>query len=261
MSFLYLYSLDQARREDEVMLWRDSLRENIRCKEAIEKALSENFDGMHLKDGIIPPLAEEYGIDRLTWVLANTVKEHPGDGRFRRENKEWAGTIPIPKDSHNYEFSVGSHPEIVNGLISDYRKYLAEVVRQFGAKDCIPGSTHARYENKLLILDPFLLNEDYKHGDYQLFYARSGNGCDESKIGRKVFGEFLKDGEKTSFTGAIFSALPTKVNFPNGQEIASLRFKMQKERDEYGKQPPHDHDNRSVWERTETPSETGTVFC
>ena len=48
MSFLYLYSLDQARREDEVMLWRDSLRENIRCKEAIEKALSENFDGMHL---------------------------------------------------------------------------------------------------------------------------------------------------------------------------------------------------------------------
>ena len=74
MSFLYLYSLDQARREDEVMLWRDSLRENIRCKEAIEKALSENFDGMHLKDGIIPPLAEEYGIDRLTWVLAKDRK-------------------------------------------------------------------------------------------------------------------------------------------------------------------------------------------
>lgn len=214
MSFLYLYSLDQARREDEVMLWRDSLRENIRCKEAIEKALSENFDGMHLKDGIIPPLAEEYGVDRLTWVLANTVKEHPGDGRFRRENKEWAGTIPIPKDSHNYEFSVGSHPEIVNGLISDYRKYLAEVVRQFGAKDCIPGSTHARYENKLLILDPFLLNEDYKHGDYQLFYARTGNGCDESKIGRKVFGEFLKDGEKTSFYRSDFLGIADESKLP-----------------------------------------------
>ena len=214
MSFLYLYSLDQARREKEVMLWRDSLRENIRCKEAIEKALSENFDGMHLKDGIIPPLAEEYGIDRLTWVLANTVKEHSGDGRFRPENKEWAGTIPIPKDSHNYEFSVGSHPEIVNGLIGDYRKYLAEAVRQFGAKDCIPGSSHARYENQLLILDPFLLNEDYKHGDYQLFYARSGNGCDESKIGRKVFGEFLKDGEKTSFYRNDFLGIADESKLP-----------------------------------------------
>ena len=123
---------------------------------------------------------------------------------------------------------MGSHPEIVNGLISDYRKYLAEVVRQFGARDCIPGSTHARYENQLLILDPFLLNEDYKHGDYQLFYARSGNGCDESKIGRKVFGEFLKDGEKTSFYRNDFLGIADEENFPNGQEIASLRFKMQK---------------------------------
>ncbi len=121
---LYYDSLDTARRQDDVMLWRNSLKENIRCKEAIEKALSENFDGMHLKDGIIPPLAEEYGTDRLTWVLANTVKEHMDDGRFRPANKEWANGIYIPKDRLNYEFSVSSHPEIVNGLITDYRQYL-----------------------------------------------------------------------------------------------------------------------------------------
>ena len=102
----------------------------------------------------------------------------------------------------------------IRDRISDYRKYLAEVVRQFGAKDCIPGSTHARYENQLLILDPFLLNEDYKHGDYQLFYARSGNGCDESKIGRKVFGEFLKDGEKTSFYRNDFLGIADESKLP-----------------------------------------------
>ena len=51
---LYYDSLDTAHRQDDVMLWRDSLKENIRCKNAIEKALAENFDGMHLKDGIIP---------------------------------------------------------------------------------------------------------------------------------------------------------------------------------------------------------------
>lgn len=120
---LYYDSLDTARRQDDVMLWRNSFKENIRCKNAIEKALAENFDGMHLKDGIIPPLAEEYGTDRLTWVLANTVKEHMDDGRFRPANKEWADGIYIPKDRRNYEFSVGSHPEIVNGLITDYRRY------------------------------------------------------------------------------------------------------------------------------------------
>lgn len=50
---LYYDSLDTARRQDDVMLWRNSFKENIRCKNAIEKALAENFDGMHLKDGIM----------------------------------------------------------------------------------------------------------------------------------------------------------------------------------------------------------------
>lgn len=196
---LYYDSLDTARRQDDVMLWRSSFKENIRCKNAIEKALAENFDGMHLKGGIIPPLAEEYGTDRLTWVLANTVKEHMDDGRFRPANKEWADGIYIPKDRRNYEFSVGSHPEIVNGLITDYRQYLSDVLHQYGVGDCLPGSNHDNYEHQLLILNPFLLHEDYKHGDYQLFYATSGNGCDESNIGRKVFGRFLKDDEHTHF--------------------------------------------------------------
>ena len=196
---LYYDSLDTARRQDDVMLWRNSLKENIRCKNAIEKALAENFDGMYLKDGIISPLAVEYGTDRLTWVLANTVKEHMEDGRFRPANKEWADGIYVPKDRRNYEFSVSSHPEIVNGLITDYRQYLSDVLHQYGAGDCLPGSNHDNYEHQLLILNPFLLHEDYKHGDYQLFYATSGNGCDESNIGRKVFGRFLKDDEHTHF--------------------------------------------------------------
>ena len=211
---LYYDSLDTARRQDDVMLWRNSFKENIRCKNAIEKALAENFDGMHLKDGIIPPLAEEYGTDRLTWVLANTVKEHMDDGRFRPANKEWADGIYIPKGRRNYEFSVGSHPEIVNGLITDYRQYLSDVLHQYGVGDCLPGSNHDNYEHQLLILNPFLLHEDYKHGDYQLFYATSGNGCDESNIGRKVFGRFLKDDEHTHFYRDEFLGIADESKLP-----------------------------------------------
>lgn len=211
---LYYDSLDTARREDDVILWRNSFKENIRCKNAIEKALAENFDGMHLKDGIIPPLAEEYGTDRLTWVLANTVKEHMDDGRFRPANKEWANGIYIPKDRRNYEFSVSSHPEIVNGLIMNYRQYLSDVLHQYGARDCLPGSNHDNYEHQLLILNPFLLHEDYKHGDYQLFFATSGNGCDESNIGRKVFGRFLKDDEHTHFYRDEFLGIADESKLP-----------------------------------------------
>ena len=81
-----------------------------------------------LRDAIVARLDER--CDRYVevfggggWVLANTVKEHMDDGRFRPANKEWADGIYIPKDRRNYEFSVGSHPEIVNGLITDYRRY------------------------------------------------------------------------------------------------------------------------------------------
>ena len=213
--YVYMNSLDHARREDEVQLWRNSFKENVRCKNAVEKALSEGFDGMHLNDGIAKDLAEEFGTDRLSWVLANTVKEHFEDGRFRPENKEWAKNIYIPKDSHNVEFAVSSHPEIVNGLITDYRQYLAEVLHQYTVKDCLPESAHANYEDQLLILNPFLLNDDYKHGDYQLFYARSGNGCDESNLGRKVFGVFLKDGERTHFLRDDFLGIADESKIPD----------------------------------------------
>lgn len=229
---LYYDSLDTARREDDVMLWRNSFKENIRCKNAIEKALAENFDGMHLKDGIIPPLAEEYGTDRLTWVLANTVKEHMEDGRFRPANKEWANGIYIPKDHRNYEFSVNSHPEIVNGLITDYRQYLSDVLHQYGVGDCLPGSNHDNYEHQLLILNPFLLHEDYKHGDYQLFYATSGNGCDESNIGRKVFGRFLKDDEHTHFYRDEFLGIADESKLPEWAVTRLNELRVVKEKED-----------------------------
>lgn len=214
MQHLYINSLSNARRENEVTQWRESLKENIRCKKAIEKALSDGFDGMHLCGGIVERLVDDYGTDRLTWVLANTVKEHSDDGRFRPENKGWANEICVPKDCHNYEFAVNSHPEIVNGLITDYRRYLVNVLHQYGVSDCLPESNHGNYEHQLLIINPFFLREDYKYGDYQLFYATSGNGCDETHSGRKVYGRFLKDDEETYFYRNEFLGIADENKLP-----------------------------------------------
>lgn len=157
MQHLYINSLSNARRENEVTQWRESLKENIRCKKAIEKALSDGFDGMHLCGGIVERLVDDYGTDRLTWVLANTVKEHSDDGRFRPENKGWANEICVPKDCHNYEFAVNSHPEIVNGLITDYRRYLVNVLHQYGVSDCLPESTLIYLANALGVTPDELL--------------------------------------------------------------------------------------------------------
>ena len=48
------------------------------------------------------------------------------------------------------------------------------------------------------------------------------NGCDESNLGRKVFGEFIKDGEKTHFLRDDFLGIADENKLP---EWAIVRLK------------------------------------
>ena len=52
---LYTASREYARVHNEIPLWRESINENIRCKQAIEEAVRQSFDGMYLKPGGIRP--------------------------------------------------------------------------------------------------------------------------------------------------------------------------------------------------------------
>ena len=45
MERLYRYSAAEAKRNDEIEAWRNSQGENIRCKEFLDKQVSEKFDG------------------------------------------------------------------------------------------------------------------------------------------------------------------------------------------------------------------------
>ena len=50
---LYPYNAKTARERGEIEKWRESFRENCACAGAIEIAIRENFDGMHLKLSLI----------------------------------------------------------------------------------------------------------------------------------------------------------------------------------------------------------------
>ena len=94
---LYPYSLEEALRNDERGLWRESYKENCDCARTIEKAISKNYDGERLND-CIGPVIEQYGFNRVNFVLANTVQYHREDGRFSEDNKRWARSFYIPND-------------------------------------------------------------------------------------------------------------------------------------------------------------------
>ena len=82
---------------------------------------------MHLKDGTVEKIVELYGYKRVEHVLANTVQERRGDGRFCPSNREWANRHHIPPDeAHNCCFAAQSHSAILDVFISNYRKLVME---------------------------------------------------------------------------------------------------------------------------------------
>ncbi len=193
---VYRYSLKEAVRLGEKDLWKESHEENCRCAEEMKAIIRQNFDGMRMRDDCAESVIEKYGYDRVQYVLANTVSLAGSDGRYSKKNKEWARSFQIPRDDHRYEFSMNSHPVLVNGFTDQVRKAYHNL-GLFDASHC--ENSEQDYTGKVVVICPDVLKDEYKSPDDQLFLVKGGNGARANRIGRKVFGEFLKDGEQTHF--------------------------------------------------------------
>lgn len=106
------------------------------CGSDIEKGISTHFDGMHLNTDFIANLYALYGEERMNYVLANTVQMSDGDGRFNPDNKAWAKGISVNNsDEDRRKFYVTSHPALLDGFITAYRKYVKEFKEQLDKED------------------------------------------------------------------------------------------------------------------------------
>ena len=226
--YLYRHTLAEARRWNEMDLYKESLQANIDCRHAIEEQIREHHDGLYMKTDV-GALCREYGIDRVGWVLAATVQEADWDGRYRQMNRDWANGIYI-EDTRRTDYRVSSHPELVNGFIDQYRQFL----QTLDLHDKTACTEETDYAGRVLILRPDVLNDRYKQGDYQYFYAESGFGCEPDKLGTKVFGEFLKDGEETCFTRSDFLGAADESQLPEWarERVAEIRTRMENSSDE-----------------------------
>ena len=127
---VYRRTADYAREAGERDDYRASYQENVKCKQAIEKAISLDYDGMRLNDNAIFTVLEQFGPERLSWVLANTITMKEHDGRFSRSNKAWAQAMSIPIDRdgfgslRNWSYTVESHPGLLDLYTTLLRKEL-----------------------------------------------------------------------------------------------------------------------------------------
>ena len=124
---VYRNTAAYAKENGEIQKWRDSKTENIACRDAVDKAVAENFDGAHLKtDAILDTVIAAYGKERVELILAATIQEKAHDGRFSRDNKEWAASVTMPDGEKTYLVSDRTHPVLLDALAKEYRVNYSE---------------------------------------------------------------------------------------------------------------------------------------
>lgn len=212
-TFLYPYSAEEARRRGELSLWRASYLTNIDCKEAIEKAVRQHFDGTCLEDGCLKEVLQKFGYKRTAWVLANTIQQLEWHGRYSLCNKAWAQAVSVPPDEqHNLSFVVRSHTTVLDSVVNQYRQAY-RTFDLFGPEHCEPDSLpELNYKEKVLALSPSALKESHWSPQDQLWFANSGFGCLPHALEETIRATCLADGETTRWNRRDFIG-PLKAEY------------------------------------------------
>ena len=158
---VYPYPSDHAREQGELDVYRASFRANVSCKDAIEAAIRDNYHDNRLDAAAVGQVAEQFGQERMLYVLAATVRHFEYDGRISRDNKRWANTIPAYQNGdgmdgdRSVQFVVSSHPGLTDLFLTQARReqpltadeIKAEAARLLGklqepVQPNSPGGTH-----------------------------------------------------------------------------------------------------------------------
>ena len=125
---VYPYPADHARENGELDAYRASFRANVSCKDAIEAAIRDNYHDNRLDAAAVGQVAEQFGQERMLYVLAATVRHFDYDGRISRDNKRWANTIPAYQNGDGMDsdrtaqFVVSSHPGLTDLFLTQARQ-------------------------------------------------------------------------------------------------------------------------------------------
>jgi len=118
------YKEEQAQKELEKAQAKIERDTKVSCKDAIDRAIAENFDGRRLPKETAEGVIKEYGIERVSYVLANTVMHRRQEERISPENKEWAKSIEPYAMYESRDIVAASHPAVLNGFINQTRRYI-----------------------------------------------------------------------------------------------------------------------------------------
>lgn len=128
---VYRYPGTYAEEHGELDQYRESLKANIACKDLITESISRNYrDDCLDSKAVAREVMKEFHIDRIVYVVANTIRQQDWDTRYSATNRAWAKTVPVCDDVFNYmnynrRFIIGAHPGLTDLFANFVRKLVS----------------------------------------------------------------------------------------------------------------------------------------
>lgn len=118
-------SYRQEQAEQAMLREQERLEHGVRleCSKAIDTVIAERYDGATMPRDTAQSIIEQYGMERVSFVLANTIQNMPFDDRFSQSNKDWAKELIPETDWRNRDLILNSHPGVVDGFTNQTRRY------------------------------------------------------------------------------------------------------------------------------------------
>ena len=141
---IYQHTGEYAREHGELDAFLASLETNVACRDAIETAIGEGFDGMSLHADTKGVLAA-FGAERVSHVLAATLQGIRNDPRVSSGNQAWAATVPMfDTASRHRDYLITSHPGVLSIFVTQTRKEMDAMQKQTEKKPSIKAQLAAK---------------------------------------------------------------------------------------------------------------------
>jgi len=236
--YLCPWTHGEAVIQHEEELWDASFRENVCCARAIEEVLRENDvpdDPAYLPPDCIASVLEKYGFKRVNFVLAHTVAETEENSALQHlisdDVREWAKAQAVVTD-HTYGryYEVNTAIVLLNQLVRQTQEAY-QALGLFGREQCSAGMYDCDVTDKVLVMKPDTLKEEYWSQQNQLWLATGGFGCDPKASGRAIYAHCLADGEEVRWNREDFVGVLDDQNLPAWarEKLEELRAPKQTE--------------------------------
>ena len=123
---VYYGTIPEARENNELELFKKSRKLNDDCAADIDSEINKTrfnmgmagADTYDLKSAL-NSVTEKYGLERVSAVIAHSTNRSEWDGRWSRQNKDWAKTVETPKVDYIH---ISTHLAVLNGFVNHVRK-------------------------------------------------------------------------------------------------------------------------------------------